>query len=76
MMLPAPSFTTGFKSSREIPIVWKIAKGQSLINLYSANNFSMFCSWLKSVIIIGGLFLAYEAIVKARDVEFYQSTRR
>ena len=31
----APSFTTGFKSSREIPIVWKIAKGSIFNRLYS-----------------------------------------
>mgnify|MGYP001052240842 CR=1 FL=1 len=69
----APSFTMGFKSEREIPIIWKIAKG-SIFNkivfltpLILALNF--FLPWIiDPLLLLGGLFLCYEAALKTKEM--------
>ncbi len=60
--------TSGFASSRELPVLWAIAKG-SLLNkaiiLPFAFLMSAFAPWLIGpVLMLGGLYLAYEGMEK------------
>jgi len=60
--------TSGFASSRELPVLWAIAKG-SLLNkaiiLPFAFLMSAFTPWLIGpVLMLGGLYLAYEGMEK------------
>ena len=69
----APSFTLGFKSEREIPIVWKIAKA-SLFNkivilMPIVLALSFFAPWaIDPLLLIGAFYLSYEAIVKIKEL--------
>lgn len=59
---------TGVQSNRELPVVWKVAKG-SLINkcilVPLALLISVFLPWLITpLLVIGGLFLCYEGVEK------------
>lgn len=59
---------TGVTADRELPVVWKVAKG-SLINkcilVPLALIISVFASWLITpLLVIGGLFLCYEGVEK------------
>lgn len=59
---------TGFLSSRELPVLWKITKGSFLNKLIIVpaalllNSFSPIV--IKYILIAGGLYLAYEGIEK------------
>lgn len=57
--------STGFSSSRELPVLWKIAKG-SLLNKIIILPFAFLLSYFYQpailvILVLGGLFLAYEA---------------
>lgn len=59
---------TGFKASRELPVLWAITKGSfinKLIILPLAFLLSAFASWLiVPVLLVGGAYLAYEGVEK------------
>lgn len=71
-----PQYVTGFTPDRELPIIWRIAKG-SLINklvfiLPAALLLSYFAPWLITpILMIGGAYLCFEGaekvIEKLRD---------
>ena len=64
---------TGFLSSREIPVLWAITKGSFLNKLiilpivFLLNFF--FPAAIKIILVIGGLYLAYEGVEKI--IEFF-----
>ncbi len=64
-----PTYVTNFTPDRELPIIWKIAKG-SLFNklvllLPGALLISEFLPWaMTPLLMIGGLFLCYEGAEK------------
>jgi len=67
-----PTYVTGFHPSRELPMIWKIAKGsiknKLLFLLPAAVLLGQFAPFLIPVIlIIGGLFLCYEAAEKVLE---------
>ena len=64
-----PRYVHGFNPARELPIVWKIAKGsirnKLLIILPAALLLSQFLPWLLTPILMaGGTYLAYEGAEK------------
>lgn len=67
-----PQYVTGVTPDREIPIIWRIAKG-SLVNklaiiLPVAMLLSQFVPWLLTpILMIGGAFLSYEGAHKVWD---------
>lgn len=67
-----PQYVTGFDPSRELPMIWKIAKGsiknKLLFLLPAAVLLGQFAPFLIPVILIlGGLFLCYEAAEKVLE---------
>lgn len=68
---------TGFLSSRELPVLWAITKGSFLNKLIIVpialllNAF--FPSALKIVLILGGIYLAYEGVEKIVEYFFHRS---
>jgi uncharacterized protein len=67
-----PTYVTGFHPSRELPMIWNIAKGsiknKLLFLLPAAVLLGQFAPFLIPVIlIIGGLFLCYEAAEKVLE---------
>ncbi len=59
---------SGVRAEREIPIVWRVAKG-SFVNKLILVPLALFISWLAPMLIspllvIGGLFLCYEGVEK------------
>ena len=68
---------SGFVSSREIPVLWAITKG-SLLNkiiiLPIAFLLTAFLPWLINIILIlGGLYLAFEGAEKIVEFFFYNA---
>ncbi|MEO1045003.1 MAG: DUF808 domain-containing protein [Pseudomonadota bacterium] len=68
-----PSYVTGFSPARELPLIWRIAKGsffnKLVILLPIAVLLGQFAPFLIPVIlIIGGLFLSYEAAEKVLEL--------
>lgn len=65
---------TGFLSSRELPVIWAITKGSflnKLIILPLIFILSAFASWaIVPVLMIGGLYLAYEGAEKIYEYFF------
>lgn len=65
---------SGFVSSRELPVLWAITKGSALnkvIILPIAFLLSYFLPWLITVVLIlGGLYLAYEGAEKIYEYFF------
>lgn len=65
----APQYVTGFTPDRELPIIWRIAKG-SLINklifiLPAALLLSAFLPWLITpILMLGGSYLCFEGAEK------------
>jgi len=64
-----PSYAQGFAPERELPIVWKIAKGsifnKVVILLPAALLLSAFAPWLiPPLLMAGGLYLSYEGAEK------------
>ena len=70
---------SGFASSRELPVLWAITKG-SLLNKIIILPFifllSSFASWLiVPILLIGGLYLAYEGAEKIYEYLFPHKPR-
>ncbi|MFD1882738.1 DUF808 domain-containing protein [Paracoccus pacificus] len=68
-----PKYVQGFDSSRELPIVWKIARGslfnKLIILLPIALLLSAFAPWLISpLLMIGGGYLCYEGAEKVAQL--------
>lgn len=67
---------TGFLSSRELPVLWAITKGSFLNKIIIVpialllNAF--FPAAIKVVLILGGLYLAYEGVEKIVEYLFYR----
>lgn len=67
-----PTYVTAFTPDRELPIIWKIAKG-SLFNklvllLPGALLLSQFLPWaMVPLLMLGGLFLCYEGAEKVME---------
>lgn len=70
---------TGFLSSREIPVLWAITKGSLLNKLIIVpialllNAF--FPAAIKFILILGGLYLAYEGVEKIIEFLFHRSRK-
>jgi hypothetical protein len=68
-----PRYVTGFTPDRELPIIWKIAKG-SLRNkliflLPAAMLLSAFAPWaITPLLMLGGAYLCYEATEKIMEL--------
>lgn len=65
----SPKYVQGFKPDRELPIVWKIAKGSILNKLVflmpAALLLSIFAPWLiQPILMMGGLYLVFEGAEK------------
>ena len=64
-----PRYVTGFKADRELPIIWKIAKG-SVVNklvilLPAALLLSAFAPWaITPLLMVGGAYLCFEGAEK------------
>lgn len=71
---------TGFLSSRELPVLWAITKGSFINKLIIVpialllNAF--FPAALKIVLILGGVYLAYEGVEKIVEYFFHRSHTR
>ncbi|PIE64528.1 MAG: hypothetical protein CSA26_07970 [Desulfobacterales bacterium] len=67
---------TGFKASRELPVLWAITKGSlvnKLIILPMAFLLSAYASWLiVPILILGGAYLCYEGVEKIYQVVFHR----
>ncbi len=67
---------TGFLSSRELPVLWAITKGSFLNKLIIVpialllNAF--FPAAIKVILILGGLYLAYEGVEKIVEYLFHR----
>lgn len=64
-----PSYVTGLDPSRELPIIWKIAKGSLKNKLLFLLPGALLLSWLLPqaityILILGGTYLAYEGAEK------------
>ncbi|WP_430414471.1 DUF808 domain-containing protein [Parasphingorhabdus sp.] len=67
-----PQYVTGFEPARELPMIWKIAKGsiknKLVFLLPAAVLLGQFAPFLIPIILIfGGLFLCYEAAEKVLE---------
>lgn len=74
-----PSYVTGFSPARELPMIWRIARGsifnKIVILLPIAVLLGQFAPFLIPVIlIIGGLFLCYEAAEKILEMVHVDET--
>lgn len=68
---------TGFLASRELPVLWAISKG-SFINKLIIVPIALLLSAtlpiaIKVILILGGLYLAYEGVEKIIDYFFHRS---
>ncbi len=76
-----PRYLTGFDPSRELPVIWKIARGsifnKLVILLPAAVLLGQFAPFLIPVILIfGGLFLSYEAAEKVLELFHVDETTK
>src|SRR5919112_2251936 len=67
-----PRYVTGLSPERELPIIWKIAKGslrnKLLFLLPAGVALSAFLPWLITpILMIGGAYLAFEATEKIME---------
>lgn len=70
---------TGFLSSRELPVLWKITKGSFLnkiiiVPLALLLNF-YYPEIIKYILILGGLYLAYEGMEKIFEFLFHRKKK-
>ena len=68
---------TGFLSSRELPVLWAITKG-SFLNKLIILPIIFLLNWLfpvaiKVILVIGGLYLAYEGVEKIIEYLFHKN---
>ena len=71
---------TGFLSSRELPVLWAITKG-SFFNKLIILPIIFLLNWLfpiaiKVILVIGGLYLAYEGIEKIIEYFFHKNENK
>ena len=76
-----PQYVTGFDPSRELPMIWKIAKGsiknKLVFLLPAAVILGQFAPFLIPIILIlGGLFLCYEAAEKVLELFHVDETTK
>ncbi|MGS2740909.1 DUF808 family protein [Sinomicrobium sp. M5D2P17] len=69
---------TGFLSSRELPVIWAITKG-SFINKLIIIPIALllnvfFPAAIKIILVIGGVYLAYEGVEKIVEYFFHRSS--
>ncbi|MGL5735880.1 MAG: DUF808 domain-containing protein [Beijerinckiaceae bacterium] len=67
-----PRYVVGFTADRELPIIWKIARGslknKLLILLPAALALSWFAPWaITPLLMLGGLYLVYEGTEKVAE---------
>lgn len=67
---------TGFLESRELPVLWAITKG-SFLNKLIILPIIFFLNWLfpvaiKVILVLGGLYLAYEGVEKIIEYFFHK----
>lgn len=67
-----PRYLTGFTPDRELPIIWKIAKGslknKLLFILPAALGLSAFLPWaITPILMIGGAYLCFEGVEKLHE---------
>ena len=71
---------TGFLSSRELPVLWSITKGSFLNKLIILPIVFLlqflFPPAIKIILIIGGLYLAYEGMEKIVDYFFHKKEKK
>lgn len=75
-----PRYVVGFAAARELPIVWRIAKGSArnklLTLLPAALALSALAPWLITPLLaLGGLFLCYEGAEKAFEALWPHAAR-
>lgn len=70
---------TGVRADRELPIVWKVAKGSlvnKLILVPLALLISVIAPWLiNPLLMLGGLFLCYEGVEKVLHTIMHKKLR-
>ncbi len=71
---------TGFLSSRELPVLWAITKG-SFLNKLIILPIIFLLNWLfpvaiKVILVIGGLYLAYEGVEKIIEYFFHKNEHK
>ncbi|MCX2496413.1 DUF808 domain-containing protein [Pedobacter sp. PF22-3] len=69
--------STGFLSSRELPVLWAITKG-SLVNKLIIVPIALLLNFffpiaIKIILVLGGLYLAYEGVEKVVEYFFHRS---
>lgn len=68
---------TGFRASRELPVLWAITKGSfinKIIILPLAFLLSAYASWLiVPILLLGGAYLSYEGVEKIYHVFFHKT---
>ena len=68
---------SGFKASRELPVLWAIAKGSFINKLIILPIAFILTSFLPQIIIpilmLGGVYLAYEGVEKIYEYFFHKS---
>ncbi len=68
---------TGFRASRELPVLWAITKGSfinKVIILPLAFLLSAYASWLiVPILLLGGAYLSYEGVEKIYHVLFHRN---
>lgn len=71
---------SGFASSRELPVLWKITKGallNKLIILPMAFLLSAFAPWIiVPILMFGGIYLAYEGMEKIYEYFFHRHEKK
>lgn len=71
---------SGFASSRELPVLWKITKGSfinKLIILPLAFLLSAFAPWIiVPILMLGGIYLAYEGMEKIYEYFFHRHEKK
>jgi len=70
-----PRYVVGFAAERELPLIWRIAKGslrnKMLFLLPAALALTLFAPWaIPPLLMVGGLFLAYEGAHKVETAVF------
>ncbi|WP_419176603.1 DUF808 domain-containing protein [Desulfosediminicola sp.] len=67
---------TGFKASRELPVIWAITRGSiinKLVILPLAFLLSAYASWLiVPILLLGGVYLSYEGMEKVYHYIFHR----
>jgi len=71
---------SGFASSRELPVLWKITKGSfinKIIILPLAFLLSAFAPWIiVPILMLGGIYLAYEGMEKIHEYFFHRHEKK